>query len=93
MARFNPMMGSRHPFDELASPSAVGKERKDLLDISSREDGCLKMPGMIVRMHVRLGPYEPVQSATVIEMIFDKGGRHSLGTKDFRTQGSKVDGD
>lgn len=87
MASFNPVTRTRRPLDECALPIAVGKEGEDFFHVPSGENGRFERPRMIVWMDVRLGPYEPVQCATIVEMVFDERWRHPLSTDYRRTEG------
>lgn len=73
MAGFDPVTRARHTLDEFALPAAVRKKRKDLFHIPAGKNGRLERPGMVVRVDVRFGPYEPMQRAAIVEMELAKG--------------------
>lgn len=78
--------------DELAVPTAVWIQVEHLFDISAIKDLGLEAPGVVMRRRVRLFHPEPVQRASVIQMIFGKGSRHALDADDPRTVGNASNG-
>jgi len=80
----DPVSRARLPLDACASPAPVRMESEDLFDISTRQDGGLERPRMVMRICMRLRSYEPVQCSAVVEMVFDERWRHSLDANDRR---------
>jgi len=79
---------ARDAVDELAVPTAVWIQVEHLLDIAAIENLGVKAPGVIMRRRVRLFHLEPVQCASVIQMVFGKSQRHSLNADDPRAVGN-----
>jgi hypothetical protein len=78
--------------DELAVPTAVWIQVEHLLDIASINDLGVEAPGVIMGGRMRLFHLEPVQCASVIQMVFGKSPRHSLNADDPRAFGNASNG-
>ncbi len=70
--------------NELAMPTAVWIQVEHLFDIAAIEDLGVEAPGVVMRRGVRLFHPEPVQRASVIQMIFGERSRHPLDADDPR---------
>jgi len=75
---------ARESVNQFAMPTAVWIQVEHLFDIAAIEDLGVKTPGVIMRRRVRLFHLEPVQRASVIQMIFGKSPRHALDADDPR---------
>lgn len=73
--------------NQFAVPTAVWIQVEHLFDIVTVEDIGVETPGMIMRRRMRLFHLEPVQRASVIQMVFGKRPRHALHTDDPRAVG------
>lgn len=80
------------PVNAFAVPTATWIEMEHLFDIPTIEDLGVKTPGVVMRGGVRLFHLEPVQCASVIQMVFGKGSRHALDADDPRTVGNAGNG-
>ena len=79
---------ARNAVDELAVPPSVWIPMEHLFDIAAIVDLGVKTPGVIMRRRVRLFHLEPMQRASVIEMIFGERPRHPLDADDPRAVGN-----
>ena len=83
---------ARDAVDELAVPTAVWIQVEHLFDIAAIKDLGVEAPGVIMRGRMRLFHLEPVQCASVIQMVFGKSSRHSLNADDPRAVGNASNG-
>jgi len=79
---------ARESVDELAVPTAVWIQVEHLFDIAAIKDLSVEAPGVIMRGRMRLFHLEPVQCASVIQMVFGKSPRHPLDVDDPRAVGN-----
>jgi hypothetical protein len=75
---------ARDAVDELAVPTTAWIQVEHLFDIAAIEDLGIETPGVIMRCGVRLFHLEPVQRASVIQMVFNERPRHALDADDTR---------
>lgn len=78
--------------DEFAVPTSARIQVEHLFDIAAIEDLGVETPGVIMRRRVRLFHLEPVQCASVIQMVFGKSPRHPLDANDPRAVGNASNG-
>ena len=78
--------------DELAMPRSVWVPIEHLFDIAVIEDLGVEAPGVIMRRRMRLFHLEPVQCASVMQMVFGKSPRHTLDADDPRAVGNAGNG-
>ncbi len=83
---------ARKPVNEFAVPTAVRIQVEHLFDIAAMEDLGIETPGVIVRRGVRLFHLEPVQRASVIQMVLGESPRHPLDADDPRAVGNAGNG-
>ena len=82
---------ARDAVDELAVPTAVWIPVEYLFDIAAIEDYGVETLGVVMRGGVRLFHLEPVQCASVIQMVFGERPRHTLDADDPRAVGNAGD--
>ncbi len=66
------------PVNEFAVPTAARIQMEHLFDIAAIEDLGVETPGVIMGRRMRLFHLEPVQRASVIQMVFGESPRHPL---------------
>ncbi len=79
---------ARDAMNQFAVPTAARIQMEHLFDIAAIEDLGVETPGVIMWGRVRLFHLEPVQCASVIQMVFGESPRHPLDTDDPRTVGN-----
>ena len=80
------------PVNAFAVPTATWIEMEHLFDIAAIKDFGVETSGVIVRHRVRLFHLEPMQRASVIQMVFGKRPRHALDTDNPRAFGNAGNG-
>ncbi|MDD1449691.1 hypothetical protein NHF48_000205 [Sphingomonas sp. H160509] len=83
---------ARESVNQFAVPTAVWIQVEHLFDIAAIKDLGVEAPGVIMRGRMRLFHLEPVQCASVIQMVFGKSPRHSLNADDPRAFGNAGNG-
>jgi len=83
---------ARETVNQFAVPTAVWIQVEHLFDIAAIKDLGVEAPGVIIRGRMRLFHLEPVQCASVIQMVFGKSPRHSLNADDPRAFGNASNG-
>ena len=83
---------ARESVNQFAVPTAVWIQVEHLFDIAAIKDLGVEAPGVIMRGHMRLFHLEPVQCASVIQMVFGERPRHALYADDPRTFGNASNG-
>jgi len=78
--------------NELAVPTAVWIQVDHLFDIAAIDDFGVETPGVIMRRGVRLFHLEPVQRASVIQIVSGERPQHSLDADDPRAFGNASNG-
>jgi len=80
------------PVNELAMPTPAWIQVEHLFDISAIENLGVKTPGVIMRRSVRFFHLEPVQRASVIQMVFGERPRHAFDADDPHAVGNTSSG-
>ena len=75
---------ARESVNQFAVPTAVWIQVEHLFNISAIENLGVETPGVVMRRRVRFFHLEPVQCASVIQMVFSECPRHTLDADDPR---------